>query len=88
MIYHVYAIRDSVSGEYLAPMLDQTDDLARRNYRHTVMIDHGLLSTHTTDYDLYCIGTYDSETGRLTPAEPVLTMRGADIDVHQDPHSV
>lgn len=79
MIYSVYAIRDSVAGEYLAPMLDLSNATAMRNFRHTVMTTAGTMQTHRQDYDLYLIGTYNSESASFQSSAPELVLRGGDI---------
>lgn len=79
MTYRLYAIRDSVANQYLAPMVDQSDATAMRNFAHTILTSGGTITTHPQDYDLYYLGDYDSDTGDLRPLPAILVVRGGDI---------
>lgn len=71
MIY-VYAIRDARTG-FLAPTFEVNDAVAARNFHHACMNSDSLLFSHPADYSLYRIGSFDSESGRITPEDlPVL----------------
>lgn len=62
MIYGIYAIRDAKTG-FLTPTVDINDQSASRNFAHASMQTNSLFCTHPQDYDLYRLGTYDSESG-------------------------
>lgn len=71
MIFGIFAIRDAKTG-FLAPMVEANDQVAIRNFVHACRNTESLFFTHASDYDLYKIGNYDSETGvisaeQLTP---------------------
>lgn len=70
MKYGVYAIRDALTG-FLTPTIDINDASAMRNFEHAVTTSGTVLESHPMDYDLCCIGTFDSDTGRLEPVDPV-----------------
>lgn len=63
MIYSLYAIRDNVADGFLSPMMDIKDSVAIRNFEHACMNNNSLFFTHSSDYDLYKLGEYDSEKG-------------------------
>ena len=76
MKLNMYVMRDQRTS-YMTPTFDYTDQSAVRNFEHAMMQKDSLINSHTEDYSLYRIGTYDNETGRVTPeSEPVLIIDG------------
>lgn len=76
---NIYSIRDLRTG-FLTPTYDINDAVAARNFAHAVMNSDSVLLTHAADFDLYRIGTFDSETGRITPEDmPVFVSGGKDV---------
>lgn len=69
MIYGVYSMRDSKTG-FMSVTLDQNDDAAARNFSHAVVTSDGILRTHAEDFSLYRLGSFDTDSGVLSP-EPV-----------------
>lgn len=69
MTYRVYAIRDVYTG-FLSPTVDQSDPVAVRNFSHAILNGNSLMLSHPQDYDLYCIGEYETDSGLLTPLIP------------------
>lgn len=79
MKFNCYSIRDSKTG-FLSPAFEVNDQVAMRNFSHAVSNSDSVLFSHARDFDLYKIGTFDSDTGRLMPIEvPVLIMSGASV---------
>lgn len=79
MIYPMYAIRDKKVG-FLTPTIDQNNAAAIRNFEHACQQSQNLMFSHPEDFDLYRIGTFDTETGRLIPEEiPVPVVSAADM---------
>ncbi|UPW41952.1 nonstructural protein [Dipodfec virus RodF1_59] len=68
MILGVYSMRDALSG-FLQPTFEVNDQVAYRNFEHAIMTTPSIISSHCHDFTLYQIGTFDSETGRITPLE-------------------
>lgn len=80
MKFNVYAMRDTHTG-YMTPTFEINDAVAIRNFEHAVQSSGSVLSSHAIDFDLYRIGLYDTETGRLLPLEmPIHLMNGKDVD--------
>lgn len=73
MIYGVYSIRDSKTG-FMTPAVDVNDDAAARNFYHSVSVSEGILFTHASDFDLYKVGTFDSDSGLISPFSPVVMI--------------
>jgi len=65
MIYGVYSVKDLKTG-YLPPTFDLNDLSAMRNFEHACMNEDSLFFTHPSDYQLFKIGTYDTETATIT----------------------
>lgn len=68
----LYAIHDQAVKEFIGPEPARTHAEAERKFRTNVNNrEMGHLHTNPQHYNLYCIGDYDSETGKLSPlAEP------------------
>ena len=77
MTYGIYAVRDVKTG-FLSPTLDVNGDSAIRNFEHAVHRADSLFYTHASDYSLYRIGDYDTDTGTIIPAVPVVHIVDAD----------
>lgn len=65
MIYGVYSIKDLKSG-YLPPTYDINDLCAKRNFEHACSNPDSLFYTHFGDYQLFKVGTFDTELGTFT----------------------
>lgn len=66
MTYGIYCIRDALTG-YLTPTADVNDPSALRNFTSAVLTPGTLYDTSAKDYDLYKLGEFDSDSGRLNP---------------------
>ena len=76
----VYCIRDSKVG-WLTPTVDHNDASAARNFVHAMKQTDSLLYSHSKDFDLWKIGTFDSEKGTLEPLFPgELVFEGASCE--------
>lgn len=68
MILSVYSIRDSRTG-FLNPTFELNDAVAMRNFRHAQTQD-SILKTHASDFALYRIGEFDTDTGKIDMVFP------------------
>lgn len=66
----LYSIRDRKVG-FMAPVIDTNDETARRNFSMAVINRDSLYMAFPDDYDLYFVGTFDSESGLVSPVDPV-----------------
>lgn len=66
MMMKVFAIRDVKSG-FLNPTVEMSDDIAVRNFEHAIQCTSkdSLFFTHASDYALYAIGEYDTDSGQI-----------------------
>ena len=69
MMYKIFCIRDVHTG-FLSPTVDQNDPSAVRNFHYAVNRVESLMGSSPKDYDLYEIGSFDSETGEIIPTTP------------------
>lgn len=87
MIINVYSIRDTLSG-FLTPVLEHNDAIAMRNFSLACSKQANESSTmrfRPSDYALYRIGTFDTESGALDRLDPVeLVCTGDSVTVGGD----
>lgn len=77
MMYGIYSIRDVKTG-FMSPTIDVNDDSAARNFFHAVSTSDGILFTYASDFALYKLGNFDSDSGAITEAPvPVLVAEGS-----------
>lgn len=87
MIYNVYCVRDELSG-FMTPTLDQSDASAMRNF--SMSCDHqdrfrSLMSWKPSDFSLFRIATFNSESGSINPViPPVLVCSGSSLRGDKD----
>lgn len=79
MIYPVFSIRD-LKGDFYSPRIDQNEASAIRWFSMLVNAEDNTLHSFPADFQLYCIGDFDSETGRLMPRDLLQLVTSA-IDV-------
>lgn len=65
MKYGIYSIRDAATG-YLGISADVNDQAATRNFGHACKNTDSLFFTHSSDYTLYKVGEFDTDTGIIT----------------------
>lgn len=71
MKYGLYAIRDVKTG-FMTPTMDVNDESAARNFYHAVQNSEGILYTFASDFSLFRIGEFDSESGQVEPLIPIV----------------
>ena len=79
MIYGFYSIKDLKTG-YLPPEVNINDLAACRNFEHACSRTETLFYTHPGDYQLWKLGTFDTDTG-VTVSDPKFLM---DAPIHME----
>lgn len=79
MIYPVFSIRD-LKGDFYSPRIDQNEASAVRWFAQMVNTPDTTMNFSPRDFQLYYIGDFDSESGRLIPAD-LLRLVSSAIDV-------
>lgn len=66
---NIYAIKDIKGGEYNTPFFQMTDAHALRIFRTEVnrASDQNLIYLYPEDFELFRLGTFESETGKIEP---------------------
>lgn len=78
MIYSIYSMRDKHTG-FISPTFDLNDQTASRNFSMALTKSDGILGFAPSDFDLYCLGSWDTDSGVISPsALPRLVMTGSD----------
>lgn len=65
MIYGLYSIRDAKTS-FMPLTVDVNDASACRNFEHAVRQPESLLCSHSADYALYRVGSFDTDSGVVT----------------------
>lgn len=69
MISNLYCVRDAKTG-FMTPTLDLSDASAMRNFAHAIVSSPSVLTSFTQDFDLYCLGSFDSDSGVVSSLVP------------------
>lgn len=69
MIVNVYSMRDAKVG-YLSPTFELNDAIAIRNFKFALSDSKTVIGANVGDFDLYRIGSFDTDTGRILGCEP------------------
>ena len=77
MIRTVYAVKDK-KGEFWNPSVDQNDASAIRNFAQMVNTEGTLFAFAPGDFELYQIGLFDTETGKIEPLPFVVCLASGD----------
>lgn len=78
MVYFIYSMRDKHTG-FVSPTFDLNDQTASRNFSMALSKSEGVLGFAPSDFDLYCIGTWDTDSGVITPVSlPRLVKTGSE----------
>lgn len=83
MMLGIYAQRDNKVG-FMQPSLDHNHKSAIRNFKLGLATAHGesIMGYAPEDFDLYYIGTFDTETGVISPTTvPELISSGGSLEV-------
>ena len=69
MFFGIYAIKDAKSS-FMPCTVDTNDATAIRNFENAVRQPGSLLASHSNDFALFKLGTYDDTSGSLDPVDP------------------
>ncbi|AAG45347.1 nonstructural protein [Bdellovibrio phage phiMH2K] len=65
----VFSIRDSKTGVYGTPFYQHTHGQAERSFQQLAKDPQSTVANHPEDFDLFHLGEYDDQTGKLTPLD-------------------
>ena len=66
---NIYSIRDMKAEAFNLPFYSDNHGTALRQLTMQLERDENM-SAFAVDFALYCVGTFDQATGRLTPRDP------------------
>lgn len=78
MILNIYSVRDNKVG-FMNPTVEGSDAIAIRNFEFAVKNSKSLLNSHPQDFDLYKIGSFDSDSGAISGCLPEFVFSASDI---------
>lgn len=71
MISKIVCLRDVVADTFLSPHLERNHETAKRAVETELLNSDSLLFSHAADFDLWEIGTFDSDCGIIVPEIPL-----------------
>lgn len=81
MKYGLYAMRDSATRQFLSITTDQSNDSAMRNFDFAIS-QTAQLRFRPSDFALYRIGSYDTESGMIEAQQPECLRLGTESEVY------
>lgn len=78
MIYKMYAVKDTKIG-YQSPFLQVSEAVAKRSFKEAVNDTRSEMNRHPEDIELWKVGDYDDQTGKITGQEPKYIIGGKDV---------
>lgn len=70
MILKAYAIQDIKAGAFVTPFFCPTHGIALRMFSDECQSPKSNLNRHPDDFKLFCIGSFDDNSGVLSPIQP------------------
>ena len=68
----MYCIYDKMTG-YTVPSYQQNDEQAARAFAYDLnSVDMSLLKANPEDFQLECVGYFDTDTGEIEPCNPAV----------------
>lgn len=79
MIYKVFAVKDKALNSFSAPFTQATIEAGLRMFRDLVQFGdtNNIYRRSPDDYHLYCLGTYDDDTGLMENLDKPMAMQSA-----------
>jgi len=81
MKYPMFAVRDIKASSFGFPFSSVNSDTATRSFSYEVNTPHpdNMLNLAPSDFELYHVGSYDSDLGAFASILPELIVRGSDV---------
>lgn len=68
--FFLFCVFDAKLASFNVPFVQKTEAGAVRAFSDLVQDKRSAVSMHPEDYTLFCVGSFDSSTGVLTPCQP------------------
>lgn len=79
MKYPIYVYRDSKANSFSPPMVEYNEPCAVRTFERRVHETGTDIGFVPGDFDLYCIGEFDSDSGQIISQLPVHIVNGGSL---------
>ncbi len=75
MIMKIYSIRDNKAGVFNNPIFSPNDEHAKREFEMMYSnAKDGIFVRYPEDFDLYSIGEYNTDTGKIEGIDKVVNI--------------
>lgn len=74
----VCCVRDQLTG-YLNPFTATNEDVAKRDFKIAINDRKAMLYHNPSHFDLYLLGSFDTELGHLEPCDPSILLTGLSV---------
>lgn len=92
MILKMYSIRDAKAEIFNKPFYQATHGEAERSFRRTVSDENTMMHMYPEDFDLYYLGEYDDNTGKVdsldTPQHVIKAIQCVETAENKGPKEV
>lgn len=78
MIYPVFCIRDIKVG-FGQPVIHMSDMVAKRDFGFKINSPGSIMEYSPSDFELYLVGKFDTDSGKLEPMIPAYICNGKDV---------
>lgn len=78
MKYNLYLYRDHLKNDFSLPMIEVNDQVMTRNFENLCKTDPSM-SFAPGDYDLFKVGTFDTESGLFETKVPEFIVNGGSL---------
>lgn len=78
MIVPICCMRDQLSG-FMNPFVATNEKIAERDFKIVINDDSQSLYHNPQHFDLYKIGSFDTETGIISSIEPTILVTGLSV---------
>lgn len=66
MLHKMYSVRDSKGEIFHPPFYQKTHGEAERTFNKLVHDDKSMIAQYPDDFDLYYLGEYDDQSGKIS----------------------
>lgn len=79
MKHFVFVVHDSCSGVYDRPFIARSEADAVRSFGDIAMDANHMIGKHPEHFRLFCLGTYDDNSGVIDPSPPIHVVNAIDL---------
>ena len=78
MKYPMYCYKDKKVG-FMPPVCDTADQTAIRRFTYDINTENNMMNKFPDDYELYKVGEFDTDTGKIRVETPCFLIDGNDV---------